>query len=334
MRIAFAGFRHPHIFDLYKRCRETVGVEIVACAEDDPVARDAAAQTAGISFSDASVDEMLQKADFDAVAVGDFYASRAGLIIKALKRGAHVISDKPFCTSLADLHVIEELCVAKGRCLGCMFDLRDAPFALGMRNALWNGMAGRVLSVDFRAQHPLLFGKRATWYFEDEKYGGIFNDIAIHACDLLPWLCNLPSGQTLSAYQWPTRRCGQDRFCDGGKCLFTLGDGVVVSGDVSYFSPDAFLYQMPSYWQITVNGTEGQLEGGCNLPVLTFYPQNQDRIQSIPLPPGQSGGYWQEFCQTVKRGCKEEMVHLTSRNIQAQKASLELQAAAHTLRRI
>ena len=43
LRFAFAGFRHGHIHDLYRRANEMAGVEVVAACEEDEEAREAAA---------------------------------------------------------------------------------------------------------------------------------------------------------------------------------------------------------------------------------------------------------------------------------------------------
>ena len=38
---------------------------------------------------------------------------------------------------------------------------------------------------EFTAQHPLLYGTRAKWYFEEGKHGGSINDIGVHAVTLV-----------------------------------------------------------------------------------------------------------------------------------------------------
>ena len=58
---------------------------------------------------------MLDEVECDAVGVGDYFAKRGSIAIEALKRGKHVISDKPLCTSLDELAQIRELSQAKSK---------------------------------------------------------------------------------------------------------------------------------------------------------------------------------------------------------------------------
>src|SRR4051794_20173371 len=103
LRIAVAGFRHAHIHSLYQAARARPDVEVVAAAEEDEAARRALQAGGTIEITHSSIDGMLDAVPCDVVAVGDYYGRRGTLLIDALRRGKHVISDKPICTSLAEL---------------------------------------------------------------------------------------------------------------------------------------------------------------------------------------------------------------------------------------
>ena len=110
-KIAFAGLRHGHINALFQAAQESAELEITAICEEDSAARQA--------FLDAhadlnlpvytSLETMLQEADCDIVATGDYYGKRGSVILSALNAGKHVIADKPLCTSLEELDAIEKL---------------------------------------------------------------------------------------------------------------------------------------------------------------------------------------------------------------------------------
>ncbi|MBQ7050370.1 MAG: Gfo/Idh/MocA family oxidoreductase, partial [Firmicutes bacterium] len=100
MNIAFAGFRHSHIYGLYKSAVENPEVTITGCCEENEEARLAAEKEIGSSFKYNSYEELLQDPSVEAVAIGDYFQKRGGMIIAALKAGKHVICDKPLCTSL------------------------------------------------------------------------------------------------------------------------------------------------------------------------------------------------------------------------------------------
>lgn len=327
MRVAFAGFRHGHIYDLLKRCQETQGVTITACAEDNFTARKSA-EDKGVVFTHDSVELMMQRAEYDIVAIGDYYVRRGSIALEALNRGAHIMSDKPFCTSLDELNEIEHLATEKELTVGCMFDLRDMGFIQSIREFIASGSLGDLYGINFTARHPLLLDTRPEWYFEDNKYSGIFSDIGIHAFDLLPWLCDTSIGNYASALQWATGRCGHFRFCDGGMCLFTLGNGACVNGDVSYFAPDKAGFGMPCYWRFTFCGSKGQLEGGVNLPELTFFSAEDGKPRKLAISGGSPGGYFERFLQAIHD--KPASKALTADNIRAQRTALHIQQDAHT----
>ena len=69
---------------------------------------------------------MLAETKPDIVAIGDYFAIRGARAIQALESGAHVIADKPLCTSLAELDQIDALRRAHGLSVFCQLDMRDS----------------------------------------------------------------------------------------------------------------------------------------------------------------------------------------------------------------
>ena len=102
MNIAFAGFRHDHIFGLYNSALAEAGVSVRGAFEEDDAAR-AVAEEKGVAFTYPTYRALLDDAAVEIVAVGDYYGIRGRRVIEALKAGKHVICDKPLCTSLSEL---------------------------------------------------------------------------------------------------------------------------------------------------------------------------------------------------------------------------------------
>ena len=94
LRFAFAGFRHDHITSLYSKIAANPDCEIVAAAEADEATCLRLAQSGKAQITHNSITEMLDTVECDVVAVGDCYGKRGKIVIDALKRGKHVISDK------------------------------------------------------------------------------------------------------------------------------------------------------------------------------------------------------------------------------------------------
>src|SRR5688500_1769743 len=103
LRIAFLGFRHGHINGLFKAAQQHPRVTVVAAVEEDADAAAAAGVTHG------RYDDVINAANVDAIATGDYFGRRGDIIIRALEADKHVIADKPICSQLDELERIARL---------------------------------------------------------------------------------------------------------------------------------------------------------------------------------------------------------------------------------
>ncbi|MCC7265628.1 MAG: Gfo/Idh/MocA family oxidoreductase [Candidatus Latescibacteria bacterium] len=297
LKLAFAGFRHGHIRSLYELAGHSAGIAVVAAAEDDAATRQALAGR--VHFTHEACEGMLAEVECDAVAIGDYYARRGSLAIAALKRGRHVISDKPLCTSLAELDQIEALARAGGLKVGCMLTMRDSATTLGLRALVQEGALGPLHAISFGGQHPLMLGSRPSWYFEPGQHGGTLNDIGIHAFDALPWITGLEFITLNAARSWNAFAPRFPHFQDGGQVMLTMEGGCGVLGDVSYFSPDRAGYSLPLYWRLTLWGREGVAETSATAKEIRVAAANDEHLRQLPLPPGREGGYLHDFLADI-----------------------------------
>ena len=83
IRIAFAGFRHGHIFGLYGLAGKREDLEIVGAYEADEAARKAAEEK-GVVFRYETYEALISDPEVDVVAIGDYYAARGELALRAL----------------------------------------------------------------------------------------------------------------------------------------------------------------------------------------------------------------------------------------------------------
>ena len=163
LKIAFAGFRHSHIFDLYDLARASDELEIAGACEGHDLTRAEIRAKGRAEITHDRVDKMLDEVDCDIVATGTYFARRGQVLVKALERGKHVISDKPLCTGMDDLDRIEELSWKKGLKVGCMLTMRDSGQFIAVRDLIRAGRIGAIHAIAFGGQHPLLLGSRADW---------------------------------------------------------------------------------------------------------------------------------------------------------------------------
>jgi predicted dehydrogenase len=329
IRLAFVGFRHGHIFDLYRRAQQMDEIEVVAACEEDSTAREALAAQDTVRITHHDCAAMLSGVDCDAVAIGDYYAKRGSLAIAALSRGRHVISDKPLCTDLSELAEIEGLSAEKDLCVVLMLDMRDSAPMISAREMIRRGVIGEIHAISFGGQHPLLLGTRPGWYFEPGKHGGTINDIAIHALDALEWVTGNRFVSVDAARCWNAFAPDYPHFEDAGQLMLTMDNGCGVLGDVSYFMPDSSGYTLPFYWRVTFWGRQGVIETSHNAGDIIVALNGETGVRRESLSAGNPGGYLRSFVRDIE-GTVEQDELCTAQTLRAARIALTVQEAADT----
>jgi len=299
LKIAFVGFRHGHIYDLVQRVSGSREVQIVAACEEDEATRKEIAAKGTIEITHTDRIKMMDTVACDIVAVGDCYGKRGRILIEALERGKHVISDKPICTALDELEKIAELSRTKGLKVGCQLTMRDMPQFVGLHDIVRSGTIGVIHSVIFTGHHPLMPQTRPSWYFEPGMHGGTINDIGIHAMDFIPWATGMKFVKVNAARSWNAMAKSYPHFMDAGQVMLTMENNCGVLGDVSYFSPDSHNYNLPFYWRITFYGEKGIVESSAVSREILLAVNGNQQLEHLPLPPANEGGYFRSFLEDI-----------------------------------
>lgn len=310
LKLAVAGLRHGHIFSLTEAAKSLPEVEVVACCEEDKATREEYADGSKVKVTHDNYQKMLDEVDCDAVAIGDYYQRRGALAIEALKRGKHVVADKPICNSLEELETIKKLSKEKNLVVTAMLDLRDSPKMLTLKKLISDGTLGEIHQVYFGGQHPLCYGTRANWYFEEGKHGGTINDIGIHGIDLIMWLTGQKITEINSSRNWNAILPEVPHFKDAAQFMLTMENGCGVIADVSYFLPDSFGYSLPFYWRFTVWGTKGIAEVSVTEPVLKLYKAGDKEVTEVQYIEGNPNGYLKSFVEEING--KKDNLHISS----------------------
>ena len=114
----------------------------------------------------------------------------APMAIECLRRGVHVLLEKPVATTVADGEAVVRAAEASTATVGVCFQNRFNPTVRAIRDLLDAGTLG-----------DLLGGRAAVTWFRDESYyearpwrgrwaesgGGVLINQAIHTLDLLQW---------------------------------------------------------------------------------------------------------------------------------------------------
>jgi predicted dehydrogenase len=284
VRIGFAGFRHGHVNCLYKFAEENPDVEIKGAWEENPEARSAVEKELGVKFTYDSYEDMLKDDSIDVITIGDYFGRRGMLAIKALNAGKHVYADKPLCISLSELEQIERLSSEKNLKVGLMLDMRQEKFVQPVRDLLKENVLGEIHNIFFSGQHPLMYGTRPFWYFEEGKHGGTINDIAIHGIDMVEYLTGLSLKRVIGARCWNAYAKEAPGFKDCGQFMVELTNGAGLMADVSYAAPNSLGYSLPFYWRFTIWGTRGVMEFGINSSDIIIALDGKKETETITVP--------------------------------------------------
>lgn len=298
LNIGFAGFRHGHIFGLYNLAKNSDEVQIVYAFEENEEARISACEK-GVIFNCDSFDLMLNDDSVNVIAIGDYYGRRGELAIKALKAGKHVIADKPLCTSLKELSEIRKLANEKNLKVGLMLDLRYNKNILTAKKLVEDGEIGEINNISFGGQHPLYYGSRPSWYFEEGKHGGTINDIAIHAIDIVKNYLGLDVKEILAARCWNKLADKEPDFKESAQFMLSLSNNAGLIADVSYTIPDKIGFDLPYYWEFKIWGTKGMLAFTISSECVELYKCDEE---SAILCKGTDSGssYLADFISDIK----------------------------------
>jgi predicted dehydrogenase len=276
MKIAFAGFCHSHIFTLYEMAKNHADYEIVDACEESEEYR-ALAKEKGVTFTYENYDDMLKNTQAEVIAIGSCYGDRGSMAISALKSNKSVICDKPLCTSIAELDEIERLAKEKNLLVSCMYTMRFEPKMRAVKSLIDSGALGKIHNVYFGGQHPLQYGRRPSWYFEEGKHGGVINDIAIHGIDTLKFLFGFDLDKINGARCWNAYASYEKNFKDCAQLMLTGKNGEGVIADVSYAVPDGVEFALPYYWQFYLWGEKGTLSYTYNGETSYFVKGDKEK---------------------------------------------------------
>lgn len=139
-----------------------------------------------------SFDEMLLITKPDYVIVTTVDSTHDEFIIKALKAGCHVITEKPMTTDEVKCKKILEAEKASGKQVIVAFNYRHSVHAMQLKELLAAQKVGKITSVDFNwylnVYHGADYFRR--WHGRMDKGGSLWVHKATHHFDLLNWWLN------------------------------------------------------------------------------------------------------------------------------------------------
>jgi len=217
-RVGVAGVAHYHVTQLMPLFAELPETELVAIADTPPAEPEinveqertragtirVAQEQLGVQRRYDDYREMLAREQLDIVLVFPENARGAQVAIDCAAAGAHVLTEKPMATTVADALAMQRAVDAAGVKLMVNWPIIWSPAIRKLRQLLDEGAIGELLQVHVRygTQGPASIPgwldltreeQAATWWYREEDAGGALYDFCSHGACLSRWFFDAPA---------------------------------------------------------------------------------------------------------------------------------------------
>lgn len=292
--------------------REIPEVELVAVADIDIERAEGFAMRWGVPpesvFQDYS--EMLESVELDAVSVCTPHAVHAKPTVEALKRGAHVLVEKPMASCGAEALEMYRAAKASGGILMVGFQTRWSPELRAAKSIVSSG----ALGVAYYGEATLGGRRRGipglpTFLKRELAGGGVLLDLGCYAIDNLMYVLGHPKPLTVSAVTAAALGPRGDAVVEGGwpwdPSSFEVEDFVAAlirfEGGLTIVLKESWAMHLDSLGSSFILGTRG----GLKLSPLVLFRDEFGRMTSTTFALPQVDIYRERirsFVEAVKRG--------------------------------
>ena len=253
--------------------------KLVACCDNNALKLNGATEKFGTDIKYFSnYKDMLKSGECDAVLVVTPHYDHPEIVIECLKRGLHVICDKPAGVYTKQVREMNEIAKQSNAKFAMMFNQRTNCVYRKMREIISNGGIGTLQRVNwiitdwYRTQAYYDNGSwRATWAGEG---GGVLINQCPHQLDLVQWVVG----------EMPEKVNG---FCHYGKWHdIEVEDDVTAYFEYKNGATGVFITttgEAPGTNRFEVSGSKGKLV--CENEKLVYYKNMQDSINEIKNSP-------------------------------------------------
>ncbi|NLS75858.1 MAG: Gfo/Idh/MocA family oxidoreductase [Chloroflexi bacterium] len=225
--------------------------------------------------------EMLDQVRPDVATLGCWYAHNGEVALECLRRGIHVITDKPALNSWAQLAEAEALCAANpSLCFITEFASRMNPAFRAAREAVRSGRIGQPVLVT--AQKSYRFGTRPDFFKKRAHFAGLVMWVASHAIDYASWASGL-GYLSFQGWQGNLSRPEYGEMEDHVALLARMEGGVAATLTADYLRPA----MAPSHGddRLRIAGTRGIVEVVDEVGTLLSNDAEPQVIGRGPTPP-------------------------------------------------
>jgi predicted dehydrogenase len=178
--------------------RTIPGVEVAAVADVDAKRGRAICRRFGIQDFHPAIDDLLARPDVSMIWVCVPNKYHAPLALAALKKGKHVVVEKPLALSLDDCDRIAAEAAKRELVVGYAEELCYLPKFVHAKGAADEGAVGKVFFVKQGEKHG---GAYSEWFYRPEiGGGGILMDMGCHAIECCRWVLGKPRATAVTAH--------------------------------------------------------------------------------------------------------------------------------------
>ena len=172
-------------------------VELVGIYDQNRERAREQAERYGAPHAFASLKELLEHPDIDAVSICTWNNSHAELAVAALDAGKHVLIEKPLSKTVAEAEAIAEAAARSGAKVQVGFVRRFSSNAKVLKSFIDAGELGEIYFA--KATNVRRIGNPGGWFADSERSGGgPLIDIGVHVLDLCWYMMGSPKAVTVS----------------------------------------------------------------------------------------------------------------------------------------
>ena len=251
------GLDHRHIYGMTENLIAVGATCLGFWTEGDPVTLSGYQKRFPDIPRFESLDHALN-AGADIAVVSCIPGDRAGVTLAAMDHGMDVMTDKPGCTTMDQLHAIKAKVAETGRIWSVNFSERfEVPSSTLATQLVADGAIGKVVQTVGLGPHRLNRPTRPDWFFQRERYGGILTDIGSHQIDQFLFYTGSSDADVTMAFVNNYANPDDLGLQDFGEMSLRSAQGTGYIR-VDWYTPDA----LPNWGdgRTTILGTDGYIE--------------------------------------------------------------------------
>ena len=184
----------------------------------------------------ATVDKLIDAADIDAVSICAANFAHAGLAIKALQAGKHVLCEKPMAVTLEECEAMVAEAKKAGKFLMIGHNQRLAKAHVWAKKLIKEGLIGRIITFRTSFGHggpetwSITPGKN-VWFFDKKQAAmGAMADLGVHKTDLIQFLTDQKVVRTTARLATLDKRGADGELIgvdDNAVCIYEMSGGIM-----------------------------------------------------------------------------------------------------------